>query len=223
MEQFQVVEKFISINGEGPYAGQLAVFIRFKGCNLCCSYCDTLWANQENCQATILAKEEIGDYIRNAGVCHVTLTGGEPLLQNNINSLIDFLLEDESLTIEIETNGSMNLWPIKQKSRERLSLTMDYKLPSSSMESFMLKENLKILDKQDTVKFVAGSLDDLTCAKEIMKEYELRSRTRVFISPVYGSIHLDSMVEWMKRNQMNDITLQLQLHKIIWGSEAKGV
>ncbi|MDE6665962.1 MAG: radical SAM protein, partial [Ruminococcus sp.] len=81
---YPVAEKFVSINGEGRRAGELAVFIRFRKCNLNCSYCDTQWANSENCTAEMLSPEEITEYVNSTGVKNVTLTGGEPLLQSDI-------------------------------------------------------------------------------------------------------------------------------------------
>ena len=85
---FAVVEKFVSINGEGIRAGELAVFIRFRKCNLNCSYCDTKWANTESAEAEMMSAEDIARYIAETGVKNVTLTGGEPLLQENIYDLI---------------------------------------------------------------------------------------------------------------------------------------
>ena len=87
MSTYQVVEKFVSINGEGRRAGELAAFIRFKGCNLQCSYCDTSWANEPGCESERLTKEEILSWIREAGVKNVTLTGGEPLLRKGMEEL----------------------------------------------------------------------------------------------------------------------------------------
>ncbi|RDU24289.1 putative 7-carboxy-7-deazaguanine synthase QueE [Anaerosacchariphilus polymeriproducens] len=223
MEYYQIAERFVSINGEGIFAGQLAVFVRFKGCNLHCSYCDTLWANQKDCGTEELTREEIADYIKSTGIHHVTLTGGEPLLQNNIIQLIESLLEVSNVKIEIETNGSIDLLPIKQRFNERVTLTMDYKLPSSRMEQYMKIENLSSLQKEDVVKFVVSTIADLEHAKQVIYQNRLLEKTNVYISPVYGKIQLEDIVEWMKMNQLNKATLQMQLHKIIWGSEAKGV
>ena len=78
---FPVAEKFVSINGEGTRAGELAVFIRFTGCDLRCSYCDTMWANVPGADYDDLSAEEILSYVLSTGVTNVTLTGGEPLLQ----------------------------------------------------------------------------------------------------------------------------------------------
>lgn len=111
MSTYQVVEKFVSINGEGRRAGELAAFIRFKGCNLQCSYCDTSWANESGCESERLTKEEILSWIRETGVKNVTLTGGEPLLRKGMEELIEAILEDSSHRVEIETNGSVDLKP----------------------------------------------------------------------------------------------------------------
>ena len=89
----KVVEKFTSINGEGTRAGELAVFIRFKGCNLRCSYCDTMWANEPECPYKEETPEEILNYVLGTGIHNVTLTGGEPLMQKDIRGLIHFLLK----------------------------------------------------------------------------------------------------------------------------------
>ena len=110
---YNVVEKFVSINGESKFAGQLAVFIRFRGCNLNCVYCDTKWANTADAPAEQMTKEEIYDYIKSTGVRNVTLTGGEPLLQKGIQELLEYLAKDKNIRIEIETNGSVDIKMIR--------------------------------------------------------------------------------------------------------------
>lgn len=146
----KVVEKFISINGEGRRAGELAVFIRFKGCNLNCSYCDTKWANEPACDYEELSPDEICEYVSETGIKNVTLTGGEPLLQKDIRSLVEKLLNKSDIRVEIETNGAVDIAPLANAfSKEKLSLTMDYKLPSSGCEEKMLLSNMEALRKQD--------------------------------------------------------------------------
>ena len=100
MNNYKVVEKFISINGEGSRAGQLAAFIRFHYCNLNCSYCDTRYANDSNSNYELLSAQNILDYLKTNKVVNVTLTGGEPLLQDNINNLINILI-DHSYSVDI--------------------------------------------------------------------------------------------------------------------------
>lgn len=221
MAEYKVVEKFVSINGEGTRAGQLAVFIRFQGCNLKCSYCDTTWANEATAPYEWMTEEEIAAYILKEKVKNVTLTGGEPLLQKDIKVLLERLAK-ENLRVEIETNGSVEITPFVSI-KNRPSMTMDYKLPSSGMEQFMCRRNFALLQEKDTVKFVSGSMEDLERAKEIIDTYELTERCHVYLSPVFGQIEPADMVAYMKEKNMNGVNLQLQMHKFIWDPNRKGV
>ena len=175
----KVVEKFTSINGEGTRAGELAVFIRFKGCNLRCSYCDTMWANTSECPYKEETPEEILNYVLGTGIHNVTLTGGEPLLH--------------------------------------------YKLPSSGCEEYMITENMELLEKNDTVKFVSGSQEDLLKALELIRTYDLINRCHVYLSPVFGSIEPVQIVEFMLKHRLNGVRLQIQMHKVIWDPDKRGV
>lgn len=222
MTKYKVCEKFISINGEGRRAGQLAVFIRFRGCNLRCSYCDTMWANQPDAEYEVMTAQEIYDYIKNSGVKNVTLTGGEPLMQSGIEELLKLLKSDKSLRTEIETNGAVDLSPFCN-SDLRPSFTMDYKLPSSGMEHSMILNNFNLLEKSDCVKFVSGSIEDLSRAKQIIEKYSLTQKCGVYISAVFGKIEPAQIVEFMTDNTMNDVNLQLQMHKFIWNPDKRGV
>lgn len=222
MANYKVVEIFSSINGEGVRAGQLAVFVRMQGCNLNCTYCDTKWANEEDCRFHWTSTEEILDVVRLMCVKNVTITGGEPLLQENIMELLQALSEEPELRVEIETNGSVPLKPFAEM-KNPPSFTMDYKLPGSEMEDKMCLENFSCLTEKDTVKFVVKDYEDLCRARDIIREYQLTGRTHVYLSPVYGEIELEEIVNFMKSNQMNDVTMQIQMHKIIWDSEMRGV
>ncbi|MCD7837973.1 MAG: putative 7-carboxy-7-deazaguanine synthase QueE, partial [Clostridiales bacterium] len=191
----KVVEKFISINGEGPRAGELAVFVRFQGCNLRCSYCDTQWANERDCPYEDQSPAEIDAYIRATGVVNVTLTGGEPLLQREMGALLALLLRNGALRVEIETNGAVDLAPFCGEHRP--VFTMDYKLPSSGWEQAMKPENFSLLEDRDTVKFVCGSREDLERAGAVIAEYDLTRRCHVYLSPVFGAIDPAEMVDYM--------------------------
>ncbi len=219
---YKVVEKFVSINGEGRRAGQLAVFIRFKGCNLNCSYCDTRWANEKNASYASMTGEDIYNYIKETKVRNCTLTGGEPLLQDNIGELLKLLAQDKALRTEIETNGSIDLKPFADI-ENRPYFTMDYKQPSSGMEGQMCLSNFELLKENDMVKFVSGCREDLERAKEIIEKYKLTERCGVILSPVYGAIEPSHMVEFLIENNMNDVNIQLQLHKFIWDKDTRGV
>jgi 7-carboxy-7-deazaguanine synthase len=220
--EFKVVEKFVSINGEGRLCGQLAIFIRFAGCNLNCSYCDTAWANEKNVSYELMSSKDIYEYIKSTQVRNVTLTGGEPLLQQGIIELLEMLAKDQELHVEIETNGSVLLDKFLNIENPP-SFTMDYKLPSSNMENRMALDNFYYLASKDTVKFVSGSIEDLEKAKEIINKYNLIDKTSVYLSPVFGEINLNSVVEFMINNKMNGVNLQVQLHKIIWEPSKRGV
>ena len=119
-----------------------------------------------------MSAEEIYGYIKKCGVKNVTLTGGEPLIQENIKELISLLAGDHSLRIEIETNGSVDLFPFLDI-EGNVTFTMDYKLPGSHMEKYMALDNMRLLRACDSVKFVVSDLNDLNVSKRIIKEYDL--------------------------------------------------
>ena len=211
----KVVEIFESINGESKRAGELAVFVRFKGCNLNCSYCDTTWANEADAKYTEMSVDEIVQKIKDSGIKNVTLTGGEPLLQKDIKSLVEQILSIDEMRVEIETNGSIatdkDSWNVLP------SFTLDYKSPSSGCNDKMFLDNLKSVDLNDVVKFVVGSTEDLDKAYEIITEYN------VFLSPVFGNIEPVAIVDYMLDKKMNDVKIQIQMHKVIWDPNKRGV
>ena len=222
MAVFQVVEHFISINGEGYRAGQLALFIRMKGCNLNCGYCDTKWANQPDAPAIEMTTDELEVLVRESGVENVTLTGGEPLMREGVRELLERLAGIPGISIEIETNGSVDLEPFAGIA-DNILFTMDYKLACSGMEEQMHLPNFGLLKKKDTVKFVIGSRADLERAKEVLDKYQLPGRVHVYFSPVFGSIDPQEMAAFMTEHRLNKVNLQLQLHKFIWDPNEKGV
>lgn len=127
-KKYKVAEIFTSINGEGSRAGELAVFIRLCGCNLRCSYCDTMWANSEIVPHREMSAEEIRNAVLKTSVKNITLTGGEPLAAPYVKELLDCLAEEKHLSIEIETNGSMSIREFSTV-KNRPIFTIDYKLP----------------------------------------------------------------------------------------------
>ena len=222
MADFKVVEKFVSINGEGTKAGQLAVFVRFAGCNLNCTYCDTKWANNIDVPYERMTEFEIYDYIKTTGVKNITLTGGEPLLRDGIEKLLKILSSDENLYVEIETNGSVDISMYRDIS-DNMSFTVDYKLAGSGMEEQMCLLNFEEVSRKDTVKFVVSDMTDLDRTYEIINEYALADKCSVYISPVFGKIQPEQIVNFMIEHKLNDVNLQLQMHKIIWDPDKRGV
>ena len=106
---------------------------------------------------------------------------------------------------------------------DNLSFTVDYKTGSSGMEKFMYMSNFADVTQNDTVKFVCGSVEDLKTAKRIIDRFRLSQKCSVYLSPVFGDIKPADMVEFMKQENMNDVNLQIQMHKVIWEPDAKGV
>ncbi len=221
MLTWQVAEKFISINGEGAHAGFPAAFIRLKGCNLSCRYCDTAWANDPACPAEEETAEDILRWLKDRGIRRVTLTGGEPLMAENVMVLIRALCE-AGFRVEIETNGSIDIRPFSEI-RPRPVFTLDYKCPGSGMEGYMLTSNYDCLETCDSVKFVVSSREDLDCAKRVCDDCRLAERCHVFLSASFSDISPRDIVDYMISRGWQDVRLQLQMHKYIWPPEMRGV
>ena len=215
----QVIEKFVSINGEGLKQGELALFIRFANCNLRCSYCDTKYSF-ENPKYSIESVDEIVEYAKSKKVKNITLTGGEPLIQEDIKELM-IKLSNNNFNIEIETNGSVSIKEFLDI--PNVSFTLDYKLPISLMEKKMDFDNYQYVSKKDSVKFVCGSLNDMERAYEVITKYNLTQKTNCLFSPVFGLIDLKNMVQFLIDKNLNGVRLCLQIHKIIWDPNERGV
>lgn len=214
----KVVEKFISIDGEGPTAGALSVFVRFAGCNLRCAWCDTSYAWDTTADVTDMSASEIADYIKSTGICHVTITGGEPLLQPGLIGLLSRLADYQ---VHVETNGAI---PVEQfRIGDNIHFVIDYKLPDSGMEERMHLPNLASVRKTDAYKFVIASNRDLDKAVKIVRQYNLEEKTQVYFSTVFGKMEPAVVVERMKSEKFNGVKIQLQLHKFIWDPQRKGV
>ena len=222
MAEYKISEIFTSINGEGLKSGELTTFIRFVGCNLNCPYCDTRYAIGKDAKYKKMTLLDIYKQVVKTKIKNVTITGGEPLIQKDIDKLLQLLSMDTTLSVEIETNGSKSIKPYLAMSN-RPSFTLDYKTPSSKMERFMNLQNFSYVTKKDCVKFVCGSLEDLKQMKQIVLQYELDKKTNVFVSPIFEKIKPVEIVEFLTNNNLNGIKMQLQIHKIIWEPDKRGV
>ncbi len=240
-EKLPVAERFVSINGEGPFAGKPSAFIRFVGCNLTCSYCDTRWACDLKCPCEWLDAWALAQWVSEIGVHHVTLTGGEPLLHPILGELLRRLVNGsgphdlpyelpEDLVVEIETNGSVSLNRIgallnflPKSQSERIVFTVDYKLPGSGMESKMDRGVFASLGERDAVKFVVSDRKDLDRMRVVAEKLNLWNRTQVFVSPVFGAIEPAQIARYLIDNKLFGARLQLQLHKVVWPGVERGV
>lgn len=216
--KFPVAEIFDSIEGEGKRTGYMAVFVRFAGCNIRCTYCDTAYALKESDAEEFLTKEELLSCIRSYPWKRITFTGGEPLLQP-LQEICD-ILGEEGYEINIETNGAV---PLLARRPQNLFYTMDYKCTDSGMKSFMRLPNLKELTEDDVLKFVVSSKTDLEDMKEIIIKYFPRGGPKFYVSPVWGKRETRELVEYVRKEKLAEVCVQVQLHKIIWEPDRRGV
>lgn len=212
-----VNEIFSSIEGEGIRAGYPVTFVRLYGCNLHCSYCDTRYS----CEGGDFKKmtvDEILDAVANLGFHRVTLTGGEPLIHRDVNTLVLALL-NAGYEVNIETNGAVYIAPYTQ--HKKLIITLDYKSISSGENSAMWLSNLPLLRKHDVLKFVVGSQEDLDDMRRVVTFNPLTCN--IYISPVFGKIEAKDIVEYIKEHKLENCRVQLQMHKFIWPPQQRGV
>jgi 7-carboxy-7-deazaguanine synthase len=223
-----ITEIFHSLQGETSHSGLRYAFIRLTGCNLRCSYCDSVYAFKGGREKSI---SEILDEIRSYHVQHVLLTGGEPLLQRGVPDLITALRE-EGYQVSIETHGE-TLPGVLQSVSPFARLVMDIKTPSSRMSRGGYRRNLEALKAGDEIKFVIASPEDYVWAKQVIQEISpiTREGVSILFSPVmrvpnspgsYPGVELKWLAEEILKDRL-PVRLQVQLHKLIWGAETTGV
>lgn len=213
-QTIRISEIFHSIQGESTYAGQPCVFIRLTGCPLRCTWCDTEYSFYGGTSLTI---DEILSKVRDYGCQLVEVTGGEPLAQPAALPLIARLC-DAGYTVLIETSGAIDVQPVDQRAR----LILDVKCPDSGMTDRMHWPNLACLTAKDEAKFVLASRADYEWARGIVAQYRLADRCTVLFSPVFGSLDLRPLAEWILVDRLS-VRFQLQMHKYIWAPDMRGV
>ena len=205
-----VNEIFYSIQGEAKNSGKPTIFIRTAGCPFNCSYCDTEYAFTDGKQTKI---SKIISSLKKYNTKYITVTGGEPLAQKNINVLLNELLKN-SYIVSIETSGLVKIDDIP----EDIEIVMDVKTPSSNESDKNIFRNLKIINNKDVLKFVIGSKEDYEWSKNVLFENNLQSHPNIYFSPVHEKLKPSSIASWILNDSLN-VTLQLQIHKYIWGNE----
>lgn len=225
-----VSEIFYSLQGESSLAGLPFSFIRLTGCDLRCNYCDTTYAFQGGKK---MALSEIIHLIRPHQTKHVLITGGEPLLQPATPALVD-LFNQSHYHVSIETHGETQGKNSLQCVSGKAKLIMDIKTPSSGMCHERFRENLKWLTPQDEIKFVIASQADYLWAKKILQTDKLPPVQEILFSPALPPHATQSTLrsyegvtaKWLAEQILNDhlpVRFQLQLHKLIWGPDQRGV
>lgn len=210
----KINEIFHSIQGESSKAGMPCVFIRLTYCNLRCTYCDTEYAFYEGTDRTF---ESVIDEVRKYGCSLVEITGGEPLMQKESLELMEKLC-DEGFDVMLETGGSL---PVENVDK-RVMIIMDLKCPSSGMMKKNLYENLDYIKSTDEIKFVIGNREDYEWTKDIISKYNLTEKCGVLLSVVFGELEPVKLVNWILEDKLK-VRYQLQMHKIIWEPDRKGV
>ena len=209
-----VIEYFSSLQGESTHAGRRCFFIRLAGCNLRCSYCDTVYGWSGGTDFSI---EKLTALAVDSGLSLVEVTGGEPLLHAETPALLQNLL-DAGLEVLLETNGSCDISKVPANCRK----IVDCKLPSSGMADKHLRENYRYIRKHDEIKFVTASTADFEYAVNEIRQYDLEKLTpNLIFSPVWGKISFEKLAELVIDSRLN-VRMQLQMHKLIWGDK-KGV
>jgi len=210
-----ITEIFKSIQGESTYAGLPCLFVRLTGCNLRCHWCDTAYAFYGGRKMSVA---EVLDALRQLGGNLVELTGGEPLLQKEVYPLIDHLLA-EGFRVLVETSGERDLAQLPRQ----VVKVVDVKCPGSGEEGKFCFDNLACLDRKDQIKFVILDENDYGYARGFLAQHDLhRHVDEVIFSPVFDRLPPRDLAAWILRDRL-EVRLGLQIHKFIWGPEARGV
>jgi 7-carboxy-7-deazaguanine synthase len=212
----QITEIFKSIQGESTHAGLPCIFVRLTACNLRCTWCDTEYSFQGGTKMTL---DDVLGRVRAFGGKLVEITGGEPLLQEEVYPLMDHLLT-EGYRVMLETSGER---PIARVPREVIKV-VDVKCPDSGEPDTFAMENLGHLAPHDQIKFVIATRRDYEFARDFTRQHQLDERTAaVIFSPVHGQLDLADMAQWILDDGLENVRFGYQLHKLIWGAEARGV
>jgi 7-carboxy-7-deazaguanine synthase len=210
----KINEIFYSIQGETTYVGNPTVFVRTTACNLRCTYCDTKYSYYEGENQTL---ESILAEINSHGAEYVCVTGGEPLLQKEVHTLMKTLC-DNGKKVSLETSGSKSTELVDP----RVKVILDVKTPDSGAADSFVMDNLKFANASTEFKFVICSEKDFDWSEEFCRQYDLFKNFVVLYSPSYGQVSERWLAEKILLKK-SSARLQLQLHKYIWSHETRGV
>jgi len=209
----RVTEIFFSIQGEGTRAGRPCTFVRFTGCDLRCGYCDTAYAfhgGRELSRAEILAE------VARHPTRLVLLTGGEPMLQRELPELArDLLARGHEVTVETHGQRPTDALP------PDVVRIVDVKTPGSGEVATDLAY-LATLRPHDEVKFVVCDEADFRWSVDVVRTHRLEGRAQVLFSPVWGKVTPADLARWLLASGL-EARLSLQVHKVIWGPDVRGV
>lgn len=213
-DRLRVNEIFHSIQGEGTRAGLPCAFIRLTGCHLRCSWCDTPYAFYDGGWMTL---DDILHQVAQFDCPTVEVTGGEPLLQPAVYPLMH-RLADRHPTVMLETSGAV----LMDRVDPRVVRIMDLKCPSSGEAHRNDWRNVDLLTPNDEVKFVVADRADYDWARLVSARHNLPARCQVLMNPVFGQLELADLAAWILEDRLN-VRLGVQLHKLIWSPQTRGV
>jgi 7-carboxy-7-deazaguanine synthase len=208
-------EIFYSIQGESTYAGRPCVFVRLTACDLRCAWCDTAYAFHEGRKRSV---DDVLADVERLGCLLVEITGGEPLLQDEVYPLMEALVARGS-TVLLETGGHRDISRVPQA----VTTILDVKCPGSGEVAHNDWRNLDRLRAHDEVKFVVQDRQDYEFARDVIARHALAGRVAALhLSPVHGVLSPRMLAEWVLADRL-PVRVQLQLHKYIWSADARGV
>lgn len=207
--RLKITEIFHSLQGESSYVGWPTAFVRLTGCPLRCQYCDTAYAFHGGRWMGI---DEILQQVREFGVRHVCVTGGEPLAQKACLPLLTALC-DAGYAVSLETSGALDVAQVDA----RVARVMDIKTPGSGEAGRNRWENLAQLNARDEIKFVICSRADYEWARDQLRERGLDRICTVLFSPSQNQIEAAQLADWLLADRL-PVRFQLQLHKVLWGN-----
>ncbi len=207
----RITEIFASIQGETTFSGLPTTFVRLTGCPLRCTYCDTEYAFHGGERMTM---DAVLETVATHGLNAVCVTGGEPLAQPEVHTLLTVLC-DRGYRVSLETSGALDIAAVD----ERVARIVDFKTPASGESSRNLWSNVRYLRSRDEVKFVVCDREDYDWARFKIDEHELSRRAgEVLLSPSADALAPADLAAWIVEDRL-PVRMQLQLHKVIWGNE----
>lgn len=209
-----IKEFFYSIQGETTLSGFPSLFIRTAGCNLNCTHCDTAYAREGGHYYSV--DEVIQIVTRYPNAHHITVTGGEPLIQESTFSLVKALV-DKQYMVQLESNGSKLVAQLPATVRKIL----DVKTPSSGEEHSFLMENLDFMGHNDEIKFIIADDRDYRFSCSFIEKYIANSPVIVNFSPERSTMQPDRLAGKILEDRLR-VRLNLQMHRCIWGNHEPG-
>ncbi len=210
----KVNEIFYSLQGESTLAGRPCVLVRLTGCQMRCVWCDS---EHSFYTGEWMSLEEVLARVAAFGCPLVEVTGGEPLLQPGARPLLAALC-DAGYEVMLETGGGLDIGGVDPRVRR----VVDVKCPASGEVGHNHWANLEQLTARDEVKFVLAGRDDYDWAREVLSLHRLAERCTVHFAPVWGALQPRELAAWVLRDRL-PVRVQLQLHKLVWGAEVRGV